>query len=113
MDTRLGSGARVGGPTLAAGNPRSVSTVGRCGIPLSAKALAVNVTATNPTAHGFVQIDAAMGSPGAFSTLAIRPGLTRAAHATVSILDGQLFATLDAPAGATTDLVIDVSGYFE
>jgi outer membrane protein assembly factor BamB len=113
MDTRAGSEAPVGGPALAAGSPRSVSTAGRCGIPLSAKALAVNVTAIGPTSNGFVQIDAAMGSPGAFSTLALRAGSTRAAHATVSALDGQLFATLDAPAGATTDLLIDVSGYFE
>src|SRR4029079_6932087 len=43
-----------GGPALAAGVERAFVLASRCGIPLTAKAVSVNVTVTQPAAPGFV-----------------------------------------------------------
>jgi hypothetical protein len=105
---------RAGVP-LAANSTRFVPVTGACGVPPDARAVALNVTAVNPTDHGFLRLYPA-GTPAPFvSAVNFVPGRTRANNAVVALgADGQLAVQCDMPAGSTgtTHLVLDVYGYF-
>jgi hypothetical protein len=101
------------GTALAAGEERPLSLAGRCGIPASAKAVALNVTVTAPTAQGHL-ILYPQQRPTA-STVNFEPGLTRAGNAVIGLnAQGGAFAYFGPPeAAGTVHLVVDVAGYFE
>lgn len=101
------------GTALAAGEERPLSLAGRCGISASAKAVALNVTVTAPTAQGHL-ILYPQQRPTA-STVNFEPGLTRASNAVIGLnAQGGAFAYFGPPnAAGTVHLVIDVAGYFE
>jgi hypothetical protein len=86
---------------------------GACGVPADAKALAVNVTVTNPAVQGHLRLwpgDAAM--PLA-STINFQARQTRANNAVVALAgDGTGTMKVFNAAAGTVDLVLDVSGYF-
>jgi hypothetical protein len=113
VDTRNPAGP-YGGPALQAGATRAFVMAGRCGIPGGARAVALNVTVTTPTAPGYLTIYP-QGLPVPLaSTINFGAGQTRANNAiiplgganSIVVLCGQL-----AP-GSTTHLIIDVNGYF-
>ena len=113
-DTRDPDGPR-GGPALVAGLPRAFPVAGVCGIPPTAKAVAVNVTAVAPTAGGFLTLFPTGESPPSASTLNFRAGIVRANNAVTRLgTGGQLTVVYGvASAPATTNFLLDVSGYFE
>ena len=113
-DTRDPPGP-LGGPALVAGLPRSFPVAGVCGVPVTAKAVAVNVTAVGPTAAGFLTLYPAGGSPPSASTLNFRAGIVRANNAVTRVGGGGQIAVVYGVASgpATTHFVLDVSGYFE
>jgi hypothetical protein len=98
---------------LAAGATRNFTVAGQCDIPLSAKAVSINVTATQPVAAGnLVVFPVGIPLPPT-STINYRAGQTRANNAIVQLgADGgiQVFAN---QAAGTVHLILDVSGYFE
>jgi Tol biopolymer transport system component len=105
---------RIGGSAFTAGERRLVLLHGFCGIPETAKAVALNVTAVSPTTQGNLAVDA--GTPGDTSTLNFPAGVTRASlH--VAPLDpagtGALGIQANLAAGGLVDVVVDVVGYFE
>ena len=108
VDTRSASA-----PSLAGGATRTFAADG-CGIPPTARALAVNVTVTQPTAGGDLRIFPA-GSPLPLaSAIAYRANQTRAATTVVSLNDsGEFSVRCDQGVGTTTHFVLDVAGYFE
>ena len=114
FDTREAFGPH-GAPALAPGRSRVFQATGRCGIPVTARALAVNVTVISAPSTGHLTLfpgDAT--APGA-STINFRPGLTRANNAVVMLASsgtGTLGVQCASPQGAV-HAVLDVTGYFQ
>lgn len=114
VDTRGAAGA-LGGPKLAAGETRTwpVAT-GACGVPASAKSIAVNVTAVTPAASGFLTLYPGGTSRPATSTINFKPGQVRANNALVKVAsDGQASVVVYNGSPAPVDVILDVTGYFE
>lgn len=117
VDTRPGSGAPHGGPSLTGGVVREFGTAPACGIPPDALALVANVTVVGPASDGDLRLFPAASCRPLASTLNFRAGAVRANSAIVSLAPtgpsaGRFTVLPDLPAGATADLVVDVSGYF-
>jgi hypothetical protein len=110
LDTRRAPGA-YGAPALAAQADRSFILTGQCGIPTSARAVAVNLTVTGPTAAGDLRFYSEGPLPST-STINYRAGQTRANNAVVSLSAGGAFTVHCDQSGGTVDLILDVSGYF-
>src|SRR5262249_29161998 len=112
LDTRGPAGA-YGAPSLAAGTSRSFVFGGQCGVPVGAKAVAINVIAIDSSASGFLTLFAT-GSPfPPTSTINYRPGTVRANNAIIPL---SALGSLDLVCGqatGTVNAVVDVSGYFQ
>jgi endonuclease I len=109
LDTRNDS-------AMTDGVPREVSFHGTCGIPTTARALAANVTATQPTLPGYVSVYPADAASTAASVVHFGVGRTRASATVIKLSDdGTGRARLEAtvPTGGTTHVIVDVSGYFD
>lgn len=112
VDTR-GVAGPFGGPALAANTSRSFTVVGRCGLPATAWAVALNVAVTAPTATGFFRVYPGGTPAPATSTLNYAAGKTRANNATLSLGPaGDLAVFCGQPTGSA-HLILDVTGYFE
>jgi hypothetical protein len=112
VDTRNPDGP-LGGPGLAARQTREFNAHGACGVPASARAIAVNVAAVSPPATGHLRLHSADEARPATSTLNFAAGRTRANNAILRLgAAGGFEAYCDMPAGSV-DLVVDVVGYFE
>ena len=114
LDTRDANGA-FGGPALAAGVDRTFDLAGRCGIPATATAVAVNLTALGSSAAG--NLSAFPGGTAAPRTSVINfaAGQTRANNAILPLSrdgHGALTVRAGVPAG-TVEVVLDVNGYFQ
>jgi glucose/arabinose dehydrogenase len=112
VDTRNPAGP-LGGPALASGVTRTFQVAGACGIPVTAAALAANVTVVNPSPGGHLQMFPAGAAIPPTSVVNFGPGQTRANNAILTLGSGGLAArfTLSGPGAA--HLVVDVVGYFE
>ena len=109
LDTRFGNGLSG---TFSAGVPRTFQVSGRGGVPANAVAVTGNLTVTNQTKAGYVFLGPDPVANPTSSTLNFPLGDSRANGVTVALgADGSLSATYVA-AGATTDLIFDVTGYF-
>jgi hypothetical protein len=101
------------GPALGNGAARVVPVRGVCGIPLTARAVALNVTAVTPTSGGHLTLyPAGIATPGT-STINFRAGVTRANNGIIQLsLTGDLEARA-ALSGGKVHLIVDIAGYFE
>ncbi len=101
---------------LASSTRQTVTAHGWCLIPASATALAVNVTATQPSAQGHLTLHPGdLPAPGA-STINFAAGQTRANNAIVPLAtngDGTLALTPFVLGAGTVHVIVDVTGYFE
>jgi hypothetical protein len=79
---------------------------------VSARAVAVNLTAVAPTSGGFLQVYPADGAIPATSTLNLVPGRTRANNAVVALGTGGA-VTVALSSGSNLHFVVDVVGYFD
>ena len=114
VDTRDPPGPG-GGPALGANATRTFGVAGRCRLPVTARAVAVTVTAVNPGSAGdFRLYPAGSGTPLA-SALNFAPGRTRAGNAVIALGGGLMAVQCDMPAGSSgaVHLVLDVFGYFK
>jgi Tol biopolymer transport system component len=112
LDTRQGGQ----GPALTSGLRRTVLAHGACGIPATARALAVNVTATQPSAAGYLILHAGDIAADSTSTLNFSSGQTRSNSAVIALAydgTGTLAVTPFVTGGGTVQVIVDVSGYFE
>ena len=108
VDTR---GAQA--PALAAHERRVWKITGRCGLPATAKAVALNVTVAGPTAQGHIRLAPGNGLSES-SSLNFNPGLTRANNAVAMLAtDGTGGVAATNGSNGTVHLILDVSGYFE
>jgi PKD repeat protein len=112
LDTRNPNGPR-GGPALSAGGTRNFTLTGVCNVPTTAKALAVNVTVTGPTAAGNLRLFAADQLQPLTSNLNFSVGQTRAANAIVRLGAAGDLSIFDGAASGTAHVILDVAGYFE
>jgi hypothetical protein len=112
IDTR-GPAGLFGGPALAAGQQRSFSLAGRCGIPSTARAVAINVTATEPTTQGHLTWFPSGAPVPLTSTVNYTSGRTIANNATVRVGIAAGLTVLCGQASGTAHVVVDVVGYYE
>jgi hypothetical protein len=106
VDTRAANG-----PALVPGVERGFSTSGVCGIPGTATAVALNVTAIDAAAPGHVVVYS-----GAFSntsTINYSAGVNRANNAIVGLAADGTFKVMAFQPTGTLQLTVDVSGYFQ
>jgi hypothetical protein len=111
-DTRLADGD-FGGPALAARSERTFTLAGRCGIPTSARALSLNLTATGATAPGNLALFPGGSPPPSTSTLNYVAGATRANNAVVALGAGAALRVRCNQATGSVHAILDVNGYFE
>jgi hypothetical protein len=110
LDTRV---AGAYGGALVAGTSRVVTLAGRCGVPASARAVALNVTATEATAAGNLRVFPADLDTPSTSTVNYEQAETRASNAVIGLSpSGALAVYCSQPVG-TAHVVLDVTGYFE
>jgi hypothetical protein len=112
MDTRDAQD----GPALTSQVPRLVATLGKCGIPLSAATLGVNVTVVAPTSGGHLTLYPGNQAVPQTSTVNFQAGQTRSNNALLLLAPDQtgtigLYSVLGG--GGTVHVILDVSGYFE
>ncbi len=107
LDTRGGSG-------LAAGTEREVILAGPLGVPGDATAVALNVTAVNPTGFGFVTV-----YPTSATSPADRPTAANLTYSTAQTVPNAVTAKIGDLgkvrffSSVATDLLIDVVGYYK
>jgi hypothetical protein len=111
-DTRRPDGP-FGGPALVAGTERLFAIAGQCAVPGSARAVAMNITVTQPTAPGYITLHPVGVSLPLASTLNYRIDQTRANNAIVGLGAGGGLAVFCGQTTGTTHFIIDVTGYFE
>jgi hypothetical protein len=114
-DTREPVGP-TGGPALGGGSTRSFPvTGGACGIPSTAVAVSVNLTAVGAAAVGSLTLypgDAP--GPPLVSSINFTAGVTRANNAAVPLAtDGTGTIGVQNGSAGTVHLVLDVNGYFQ
>lgn len=108
LDTRTGEGA------LRSGERRPYRLAGRCGIPPTARAAAVNLTVVQPTGSGFVTLWSGDRPLPLTSSLNFTSGSVRANHAVLPLgRDGTVLAQPFLAGSGAAHLILDVSGYFE
>ena len=111
LDTRFDVGLNN---AFQANQNRTFDVAGRLGIPAGAKAITGNLTVVGQTRAGYVTL-ATNPPPSlpATSTINFPAGDTRANGVTVKLsAAGGLSAVYKAPPGATTHLILDVTGYY-
>jgi hypothetical protein len=113
VDTR-NAASPTGGPALVAGAVRSFPVTGACGIPSTAVAVSMNLTAVQPAAQGHLILypgDAA--GPPVVSNINFMLGVTRAGDAVARLATyGGTINVKNASAGSV-HFVLDVNGCFQ
>jgi hypothetical protein len=111
VDTRNPTGA-YGAPPLAANSVRTFDLAGQCGIAPDAGAVSLNVTVSQPTDAGYLTLFAGGAEIPSSSTMNYRAGQTRANNAVIRLGPGGALAVYCAQSQGTTELIIDVNGFF-
>jgi hypothetical protein len=111
LDTRNAYGP-YGGPPILPGQ-RILKVTGQCGIPATAKALAVNVTVVDPSSAGNLRFFPGNADPGNTSAINYAAGLTRANNALVMLSSSGSGALGISNSGAQVHVTLDVFGYFQ
>ncbi len=112
IDTR-GAPGPYGGPGLVAGGDRVFTVAGRCGVPASARAIAINLTVAAPDAAGNLRLYPAGFTLPLVSSINYSAGQTRANNAIVALSAAGAVAVRCTQASGAAQLILDVSGYFE
>jgi hypothetical protein len=112
VDTRDPNGPN-GGPALASGIERNFIVAGKCGIPLTAKSVAANLTVTQPTAGGHIQIGSPDGPLFPSSVMNFAAGQTRANNATVPLGSNGDTKVVGVLLSGSVHFILDVTGYYQ
>ncbi len=112
VDTRNPPGP-LGGPALAAGMERSFTIANKCGIPMSAKAVAVNIAVTGSTAAGHLRLHAGGTGVPLVSSISYSAAQTRANNAIMRLSTLGELAVFAGQASGTVHFILDVNGYFQ
>ncbi len=118
VDTRNATGTD-GGPQLTAGQTRNFAIRGNCGVPSTAAAVALNVTAVSPvftSGNGWLALWPSGQSLPTVSTINFTTAdgaLANGAIVPLSTNADDLSVILGAATGSTVQVVLDVTGYFQ
>ncbi len=112
VDTRNPNG-QLAGPALVAGAERTFTLAGTCQVPLTARALSLNVAVTQPTSAGNVRLYPAGVTTPFVATLNYSAAQTRSNNAIVSLDALGRMAAFCQQSGGTVHLIVDVNGYFK
>ena len=113
LDSRLVAGPWAGAP-LAGGQQRDLAIGAACGIPMTAQAVSINVTAVDATADGHLRLFPAGGPLPTSSVVNFRIGLTRANNAIVQLGSAAAITVYSGQAApGAVHVVVDVNGWFE
>jgi hypothetical protein len=113
LDTRNAAGG-WGGPAKWANHARQVRIGGQCGVPASAKAVALNVTTVAPAAGGTLVIYPGNAARTPTWSVNFAPGQTRANNVVVALSsDTTRELSVFNQSGVPVHTVIDVNGYFQ
>jgi len=120
LDTRGPSGP-FGAPSMTSYGLRTFVAIGSCGIPLTARALSVNVTTVTsglgigyPFSGDLVLYASDLQTPSLANTISYRSGYDRANNAIVQLsTDGGGAFTVVNRGYIPINLVVDVNGWFE
>ena len=115
LDSRTGAADSGLTGSFVSSVPRSLAATGHWGVPAGAQAITGNLTVVNQTTRGFVAATVASDPNPSTSTLNFPVGDIRANGMTVPLDgSGDLFLVFKGTSGsARTNLIIDVSGYFQ
>jgi Calx-beta domain len=98
---------------LAANTYIMVSEGGACGVPVTARALVLNISAVSPTDGGHLRLYPGLTPPSLTSAVNFASGQTRSASVIATLgVNGTMTIGCYMPSGAT-HVVLDVFGYFE
>lgn len=111
IDTREPAGT-AGGQPLAPNSRQVFLMTGACGVPATARALSLNVTAVSPGSEGMLSLFPGDAAVPTTSTLNYRTGQTRANNAIMGLSSDGTLGVQNNSTGPV-DLVIDVTGWFE
>jgi hypothetical protein len=110
IDTRSATPGPQG--TISSNGSYAYQVTGKGKVPAGAIAITANLTVTNQTAGGWLSVGPMTGTPDS-STINFPVKDIRANGVTVALSPaGTIFAYYGAKAGATTNFIIDVTGYF-
>lgn len=116
IDTRNPDGA-LGGPVMSANQTRTfdlTTTPATCSVPATAKALAVNVTATTAQQNGEFRIFPGDALWTGTSVVSFKSGVTRANNGHVTLpADGTGTIKVVNSSSGTTHFILDVTGYYQ
>jgi hypothetical protein len=115
LDTRNPNGPS-GGPILTANSSRSFPVAGTCGVPTTARAVAITMAVVSPGDQGDIRLYPAGTPPPLTSAINFRAGVIRAGNGIIPLgTSGQMSATCDMPVGSAgaTHFIVDVYGYFQ
>ena len=112
LDTRNPAGP-LGAPPLAANADRNFTIAGQCAIPGNARAVAANVTVTEPATGGHLQITPTGGPMPLASAINFATGQTRANNATIPLGEGGAIVVRSVLSGGSVHFLLDVTGYYD
>lgn len=110
LDTRESDNGLAG--KFVGGVPRTWQITGREGIPSTATAITGNLTVVDQTKAGFVSLGPVAVTNPTTSTINFPVGDVRANGVTVKLSPTGTLSATYLPAGGTTHLLLDVTGYF-
>jgi hypothetical protein len=111
LDTRV---TTLGGPApLVGGIARVVQVAGQCSVPSTAKAISINVTATQAGSAGHLTIYPTGLAMPAVSVLNFSPSKTRGNNAIVQLGPTGEVTVYPVMGAGRVDVIMDVAGYFE
>ncbi|MEO8502466.1 MAG: hypothetical protein ABI609_01075 [Acidobacteriota bacterium] len=113
VDTRNNDSFSLG--KLRSGTPRLYTFGGRCGIPSTAKALSLNNTILNATSSGYLALNPDPLALPTSSAMNFKASIARANSAVIKTGSSAsvAFTAILSNSSQTTDLVVDITGYFQ
>lgn len=115
VDTRNADGP-TGGPVLQHGLGRAFPIIGRCGVPATAKAAALNLTVAGAPNLGHLTVWPCCGEAPLVSNLNFNAGEYAVANSAIIPLTpgvNSIAAYVAIGQGGTAHLVVDVTGYYQ
>lgn len=120
VDTRNAPGP-TGGPALNHNTSRTFPIQGQCGVPSGAKAVALNVTITQPNGNGYLTLYPSDGAQPVVSNINFVANETALANGAIVPLgaaapDLAVFAAVPFPQSSPpgrVHVILDVTGYFQ
>jgi VCBS repeat protein len=119
-DSRLSGNLTYGGPKLIAGEQRTITFHSNasmnCGVPSTARAVAINVTVAEPTLPGYLSLFPGGDGVPTSTTINFGAGQTRSNNAILPLSfddRGNLTVYVGMAAGGQVHVILDVFGYFQ